>query len=584
MLGQRQLPIISTPVPGRDRVFVLPKSPQKPIALTEKSLSEFLNAPRRTRLTDAHAAIWLAPFEIAARSQGELITSDWLEGVSPFRAIHELQIGLPAVDLLQLSLVTGRSQIAPANWSKTLNADRNGRFGLEVEFNGTKLRVSPFETIATNRPLEKWFEIFLEEKHLTAEKFFSLGGHLSLLDCEQFQLDCCKPAKAVKTYRGNRLVEDNQPTDNIVDDIVAGISRWFMANQDQDGALPYKYWPSSGVYSSADNPIRRFMASVAFNRMALALDRQEMKVAAKKNLNYNLRRFYKLEDGKGVISWNDSVKLGSLAMAGLAIIESPYSEKWADELAQLRQAIDCLWQPSGAFRTFLYPADRNDNQNFYPGEALLFWATSLKQQFEEKLADRAIKSFHYYRIHFRRSPNPAFVPWHSQAALILYELTGQQELRDFVFEMNDWLLPHQQWGGSLAPDHWGRFYTPEKSSYGPPHASATGVYLEGLVDALALAHKIGDEERALSYELAIKRGIRSLAQLQYRDSLDAFYVSHRSRVMGAIRTETDDNEIRIDNLQHGLMALLKYRARNHQNRFDATSKTTKQSTMETVIN
>ena len=79
------------------------------------------------------------------------------------------------------------------------------------------------------------------------------------------------------------------------------------------------------------------------------------------------------------------------------------------------------------------------------------------------------------------------------------------------------------------------------------------------MDALFLARKIGDNARAASYKQAIERGIRSLAQLQYHDNLDTYYVSRKERVIGAIRTESANNEIRIDNLQHGLMALLKYR-------------------------
>jgi len=273
----------------------------------------------------------------------------------------------------------------------------------------------------------------------------------------------------------------------------------------------------------------------------------------------------------GVIAWDGSAKLGSLALAGLAILESPFAESWKVELAELRRTINTLWQPSGAFRTFVFPADRNDNQNFYPGEALLFWAISLQKNRDEALLSQAMRSLYFYRSHFRKDSNPAFVPWHSQAALILYRLTGEEGIRDFIFEMNDWLLPHQQWGGSVDLDHWGRFYSPNKPEYGPPHASSTGVYLEGLVDALALAMEAGDSLRATSYKRAIERGIRSLAQLQFRDDLDAYYISQKERVIGAIRTETYNNEIRIDNLQHGLMALLKYRELDRNDRPNAPS-------------
>ena len=65
------------------------------------------------------------------------------------------------------------------------------------------------------------------------------------------------------------------------------------------------------------------------------------------------------------------------------------------------------------------------------------------------------------------------------------------------------------------------------------------------------------------------RGIRSLAQLQFRDDLDAYYVSQKERVIGAIRTESYNNEIRIDNLQHGLMALLKYQEFERSDRQNA---------------
>jgi hypothetical protein len=396
-----------------------------------------------------------------------------------------------------------------------------------------------------------------------------MGGQLNLLECNQFLLQCNKSARAIETYRGNRLIAADQPPEMLADRLVSGIARWFMSNQDPEGALPYKYWPSSGIYSGADNPIRRFMASVAFNRMARALDRQDMKVAARKNLDYNLRRFYRIESGKGVIAWNGSVKLGSLALAALAVLESPFAESWKEELAQLRRTINVLWQPSGAFRTFLYPEDRDDNQNFYPGEALLFWAISLQKNRDETLLSQAMKSFYYYRGHFRKSSNPAFVPWHSQAALILFRLTGDAAVRDFIFEMSDWLLPHQQWGGSVDLDHWGRFYSPHRPEYGPPHASATGVYLEGLVDALVLVKEVGDTVRAASYKQAIERGIRSLAQLQYRDDLDAYYVCKKERVIGALRTESANNEIRIDNLQHGVMALLKYRDLDRDVDFDS---------------
>ncbi|MCF8412203.1 MAG: hypothetical protein K9G44_02220, partial [Melioribacteraceae bacterium] len=95
--------------------------------------------------------------------------------------------------------------------------------------------------------------------------------------------------------------------------------------------------------------------------------------------------------------------------------------------------------------------------------------------------------------------------------------------------------------------------------FGPPHASATGVYLEGLIDAYELALEVKDFERTNLYRRTIKRGLRSVLQLQFSDEIDMFYVSHNKRnlVFGGLRTTVYDNEIRCDNVQHCLMAAIK---------------------------
>ena len=74
---------------------------------------------------------------------------------------------------------------------------------------------------------------------------------------------------------------------------------------------------------------------------------------------------------------------------------------------------------------------------------------------------------------------------------------------------------------------------------------------------MALARAIGDEGRASSYERAVRRGLRSLRQLQFRDWRDAFYISRTRRVLGALRTEVYDNTVRVDSAAHALAAAIK---------------------------
>ncbi len=159
---------------------------------------------------------------------------------------------------------------------------------------------------------------------------------------------------------------------------------------------------------------------------------------------------------------------------------------------------------------------------------------------------------HYRRFH-QRAPNPAFVPWHS---LALRRLRPDRSLAGYLFAMNDWLIGLQQWDSAPHADMAGRFYAPDRPDFGPPHASSTGVYLEGLAAAFEVAHERGETARAARYAKAIWRGLRNLHQLQFLDEVDCFYVSRRERVLGGLRSEVYDNTLRVDNTQHAVAALL----------------------------
>ncbi|HEX4416957.1 MAG TPA: hypothetical protein VH165_03615 [Kofleriaceae bacterium] len=259
-----------------------------------------------------------------------------------------------------------------------------------------------------------------------------------------------------------------------------------------------------------------------------------------------------------MIAYDGSAKLGATALAALAILEQQgVAGPDREALAALTRGIEALWQPDGAFQTFHYPAGRSGNENFYPGEALLYWAARWRTTGDSQLLQQFMTSFRHYRDWHRTNPNPAFIPWHTQAYTIVYRATLDPELRSFIFDMNDWLLCLQQGDEVEQPDLVGRFYDPDQPELGPPHASSTGVYLEGLADAHALAQDAHDERRTAAYAAALRAGIRNLRQLQFKDAADMFYITERDRVAGALRTNAYDNTIRIDNVQHGLMALLK---------------------------
>ena len=413
--------------------------------------------------------------------------------------------------------------------------------------------------LSENLRFKRALDRTLEERGIDADEF-ATEGNLRAFSARQFLLPTGEQAETVELYRGATLVApDPAPHEDRAAMLADGIGRWMIGNLSPEGALPYKYWPSRGEESPADNAIRRFLATLSLARLARLRRSRELQDAASFNLRYNLERYFQdIGGGRGAIVEDKGAKLGAAAVAALAILESPVRGKFQPELTMLAAGINSLWDKDLGFRTFFFPAERDgENWNFYAGEALLFWAEARRRN--TGLApslERCAEVFSRCRERHFRARNPAFVPWHTQACASFYRQTGRREFADFVFEINDWLLPMQQWDG-LAPDLRGRFYNPKHPEYGPPHAASTGVYLEGLADALALARALGDSARANAYERAVQRGLRSLRQLQFRDWRDTFYIAKKSRVLGALRTEVYDNAVRVDSAAHALAAAIK---------------------------
>lgn len=95
------------------------------------------------------------------------------------------------------------------------------------------------------------------------------------------------------------------------------------------------------------------MGTLALGRFARWTGDPEALAAAERNLDYQLRTFYRAQpDGSAVIEHGGSAKLGAAAIAGLALLEAPSTPERADALGRLARGIELLWRPSGAFRTF----------------------------------------------------------------------------------------------------------------------------------------------------------------------------------------------------------------------------------------
>lgn len=504
------------------------------------------------------------PTYAALRSGGLRLSEGWSSG--PTRAaavtgaIENALRSVPherrrAIDVIELSIGGPVDLLEhPFERDRLANVHR-GVLGLHVQLGDRIMRFAPSEMIANNVSFSMALQDAATQLGISLPSLEESAA-IGTFAAEQV-LIAIDPAELTWMFRGNEIVPPDAVTAQSTARLASSLGDWLVRNVRADGRMTYKYWPSRGEESRANNTIRQWMATVALGRIGSVSTDQRIFDVARRNIEYNLGAFYETEGSLGLIVEADGdVKLGAVALAALALVEHPDRADFADEEAALRRTVDALWRPDGSFRTFYRPEDRNDNQNFYPGEALLLWAALLEEDHDPELLDRFMRSYRYYRDWHREHPNPAFVPWHTQAYATAWEVTGDTELRDFVFEMNDWVVELQQWENVQYPDLRGRFYDPDKPQYGPPHASSDGVYLEGLIAAYRMALAVEDSARSHLYRGAINRTLRNVMQLQFADEVDLFYVSQRDPVSGGVRTTPYDNEIRVDNVQHNLMGIL----------------------------
>jgi len=470
------------------------------------------------------------------------------------------RVGVQPDEWAEVCVAHDFREVPAEHFARVFMQRARGLTGMEIAHGGQVARIPPTGILARNWRFRRALELHLAEMAVSTEDFFRTG-RLRAFAGRQYLLPGMSDGRPVELYRGSTLVDPTRSIDRErTSELADGIGRWMLRNQRADGSLPYKYWPSRGSQSPADNAIRRFLATLAMFRLAGLRKNSELHAAAARNLRFNLHRYFRpTGDGHGVIVELAGAKLGAAAVAGLAILANPAKDEFSEPLMMLSRAIEAMAHPDLGFRTFFFPRSRDgDNWNFYSGEALLYWAEATRLGLPgAPTAERCMAAFRRCRAIHRQRRNPAFVPWHTQACVSLFATTGRQEFADFAFEMSDWLLPMQQWDDRLPPDLAGRFYNPRRPDFGPPHAASTGAYLEGFADALALARVTGNDTRAIHYERALARGLRSLRQLQFRDHRDAFYVSRKQRVLGALRTEVYDNAIRVDSVAHASLAAVK---------------------------
>jgi hypothetical protein len=463
------------------------------------------------------------------------------------------------VDTAILVVPTDRTAVSAGARDRHFSNVHRGIRGVIVETGADVYRLSPTETVATNRGIRDELKRVAKQQDKGVNEWLKSSDVYSF-SARQFYIDLSSNSPAKEMLRGNVLIDKEEVTQERVSEFEQLLTRWMFANLQPNGRMTYMYYPSRGREDTSNNMIRQWMGTVAMGRAAKLHPEQNWAGLAQRNIEYNLGEFYKTEGNLGYIEYRNMAKLGAAALAMISLIESPAREEFSKQEAALFALTNYLWQDSGQFYCFFKPESRkNDNlHNFYPGETLLAWSFLYAQNKDPQILERSMKSFRFYKTWHLENRNPAFIPWHTQAYFNLWKETKNKDLAEWIFTMNDWLVDVMQTNSRVAyDDTMGRFYDPVGGRYGVPHASSTGVYLEGLIDAFNLARRLGDKKHVDKYREAILLGLRSSMQLQFQDDIDMYFAQNRDRLRGGMRTTVYDNAIRVDNVQHVLMGVQK---------------------------
>ena len=492
----------------------------------------------------------------SVRRQGVLVAESDPNEPDTQRTLDALQaVASRPGDIFVVSELNWCDPLPRDTWLEHLGPEHQGTIALAFVTEHRCSVVTPDHTIATNESYPEALHRYLEQG-IGARSF-----EIRFAETKTKLVRTGDPALETEIHRGTNLVPlEPDPGENRALTIATGIAMWFANNVDAAGRLPY-LWNTSeeNPDHSSDNAIRRFLGSIALGRFAMHQGDETLNDAYRRNLTHLLDTYLQpLGDGMAIIAEKCAANLGASSVAGLAILAGPEEDQDRQALSMLLRAVSSMTHERRGFRTYFYPTERDgQGWEFYSGEALLFVCEAARLKIPDApTEDELFVLYRRCRDRWRERRHVAFISWHSQALTSLYQIRASRELANFVLEMSDWLIELQP-QTSAEPDRLGEFGDPLRRDHGTPHASSTGVYLEGLADARDVARAMGDTARQERYEHTITLALRSLRQLQFRDWRCTWYLENPEAVLGALRSNVNDNRVWIDNCGHALAGLVK---------------------------
>lgn len=346
---------------------------------------------------------------------------------------------------------------------------------------------------------------------------------------------------------------------------------YLIRQQADDGSLYLRYEPfQDRLYYGLSGP-RLAHATWIIARAWRAFGGNDLKRVRDKLLEYHLKRVQETDRGVWLVEDESPAPLDSTSAEPAPVESTSRQSRSGDApsvselsfllltLAELpetaghtplaRKLASTLWSCIDVHGRIATHRDANEGtdvyQDYFPGQALLALASAHQTGLTEIIEGRLEQAFSYYRHRFRHRRNFGQVSWLMQAFGKWWEATGNPLFAEFVFEIGDWILQHQQEKtGAFINDH---------QSDSPGYTTA--LYLEGIAVAAKVAAASGDSQRHQRYLESLARGFAFADRLTIQQR-DASLLPNPGFAIGGLRQSLYASEIRLDFVQHSLSAIL----------------------------
>ena len=422
-----------------------------------------------------------------------------------------------------------------------------GVHAIEIENGDKEAYFKESAPIIKNYNLERTLERLCEKANLDKNCYTDPGTKIFIYNTITFKGD--RKGRIVDLYRYNALINLDEIDNELLFKRITLAKTWFINNvNNKTKRLQYMYYPSLDEYSPTNNHVRQLATLWSITKLKDFLQDSSFDDLIKETINYYLDYSVKTDKNYSYIMIENKAKLAYSAFLILSLLHvSDYPDN-NKLLTSLAKGIISLQNVDGSFNTY-FVSERNTGIDYYPGEAMLALMKLYNKTGNKTYLDSVYKAFHYYKEYWRKNKNTAFIPWHTQAYFLLYNEVKDPGIKDFIFEINDWLVNRYQIRNDIYKDKIGGF--PQNN----PHNS-TSSYLEGIADAYLLARNIEDNFHFIKYRKAIQLGVRFIVLTQYTED-NAFYIGNQKRTVGGFRHSLISNTQRIDYTQHAIMALMK---------------------------